>query len=248
MKYLILITLLFGNILWANKITIFAASDLRYALDNIKEVFIKKYPKNKINIIYGSSGKGMYQIAQNAPYDIYFSANMDYVQKLYKNGYITTKPILYAIGQIVIWSKNKHFKSTKGFDNFTQPWVNKIAIANPSHAPYGQKAKQAMDKIGIYNKIKSKIIFGENISSTTSYIDTKAVDIGIIALSLALNPHISNTKYNKYYLIPSSLYKPLKQGYGITKYGKNSELALKFYNFMQQKQAKEIMKEFGFNI
>ena len=248
MKKLILLITLFSTIVFANSITIFAASDLQYALKDIKQEFLKKYPNNKITIIYGSSGKGMRQVAQNAPYDIYFSANMDYVETLYKKGFIVTKPILYAIGRIVIWSKNKNFDPKIGFNNFTKSWVNKIAIANPSHAPYGQKAKQSMVKKDIYNKIKPKIIFGENISATTSYIDTKAADIGVIALSLVLNPHIADTKYNKYYLIPSNLHEPLEQGYGITSYGKNSKLALKFYNFMQQNSTKVMMKKFGFSI
>jgi len=232
--------------IFAQKITIFAASDLQYALDIIKKDFLKSHKNSNVDMIYGSSGKGMLQVANGAPYDLYFSANMDYVKKLYNDGDIVTKPKLYAIGKIVIWSKNKNFIASEGFSNFTKKWVKKIAIANPSHAPYGQKAKQVLQTLGLYTKIKPKIVFGSNISSTAGYISSQAADIGIIALSLALAPHISHAKYNKYYLIDTKVYKPLKQGYGITKYGSSSKLAREFYTFIQTKKVSIIMKKYGF--
>jgi len=231
---------------FAQKITIFAASDLKFALDSIKENFLNKYPKNTINIIYGSSGKGRVQIAHGAPYDLYFSANIDYVNTLYKNKKLITKPKLYAVGRLVIWSKNKNFDAKKGFQNLLEPWAKKIAIANPAHAPYGQKAKQALESVKIYKKIKSKIVLGENISQTANYINIQAADIGIIALSLVISPDIANSKYSSYYLIDNKLHKPIKQAYAITSYAKKSDLTKKFYNFFQTKESVKIMKNYGF--
>ncbi len=238
--------LLLTTAAFADKITIFAASDLKAALDTIKEQFEKEHPNATIRMIYGSSGKGRVQIARGAPYDLYFSANMDYVQELYKKGKVVTKPKLYAVGRLAIWSKNKNFDAKKGFENFLAPWVDKIAIANPAHAPYGQKAKQALQSVGIYNKIKDKIVLGENISQTANYINMKAVDIGIIALSLVLAPEIAKSPYNSYYLIDAKLHKPLRQGYALTKYGAHSQLAKEFYDFFQTKESAAIMKKYGF--
>ncbi|MFK5976956.1 MAG: molybdate ABC transporter substrate-binding protein [Sulfurovum sp.] len=246
MKKIIITFWLLTNLLLADKITIFGASDLKFAMDTIKDEFLKENVEDSINIVYGSSGKGMRQIENGAPYDIYFSANMDYVKYLHTKGEIVTTPKLYAIGRVVIWSKNKNFNPEIGFDNFSQKWVDKIAIANPIHAPYGEKSKQAMESIGIYKKIKSQIVFGENISITAGYIYTQAVEIGVIALSSALSPNIANGKYWAYYLIDDELHKPLNQGYGITKYGSASTLAKKFYNFMQTDKSNLIMKKFGF--
>jgi molybdate transport system substrate-binding protein len=245
---LFIITLLFSNLLFADTITIFAASDLKFALDSIKENFLKVHPNNTVNIIYGSSGKGRVQIERGAPYDIYFSANMDYVQDLYKKGKIATKPKLYAIGRLVIWSKNSHFDANKGFANFTQPWVKKATIANPAHAPYGQKAKQALERMHLYKQLKPKIVFGENISQTANYINLKAADIGIIALSLALAPTIADSKFSNYYLIDDALHEPLRQGYAITKYGANAQLAKDFYHFMQKQKTLAIMHKYGFTV
>lgn len=242
---MLLVCVLIGN-LWADKITIFAASDLKFALDDVKKEFLKANPKDELEMIYGSSGKGMQQIENGAPYDIFFSANMEFVETMYKNKDIATKPKMYAIGRIVIWSKHKNFDATKGFENFKANWVQKIAIANPTHAPYGEKAKQAMESVGIYKDVKSKLVLGENISQTAGFIASEAADVGIVALSLALAPTIANTGFNKYYLIDKKLHEPLEQGYGITKFGATKLLSKKFYNFMETKTADVIMKKYGF--
>ncbi|MDD2451870.1 MAG: molybdate ABC transporter substrate-binding protein [Sulfurovum sp.] len=234
--------------LFAEKMTIFAASDLRFALDEVKQEFLKQNPNDELEMIYGSSGKGMHQIENAAPYDIYFSANMDYVEKLYQKGDIVTKPKLYAIGRIVIWSKNKAFDPKLGFKNFTQDWAKKIAIANPSHAPYGEKAKQSMESMNIYNTIEPKLVLGENISQTAGFIASETADIGVIALSLALAPTIADSKFNQYHLIDAKLHEPLMQGYGITKVGNKKALAKKFYEFMETKRVNEIMKQYGFEV
>ena len=245
-KKALLLLLFLSSAAFGEKITIFAASDLQFALNTIKSDFLKTHPNAVMQMIYGSSGKGRVQIERGAPYDLYFSANMDYVEDLYKKGKISTKPKLYAIGRLVIWSKNKNFDAKKGFENFTQTWVHKITIANPAHAPYGQKAKQALQAKGIYKKIEPKIVFGENISQTANYISLKAADIGIIALSLALAPSIANSPYKSYYLIDAKLHEPLRQGYAITTYGAHSQLAHQFYNYLQTAKAQSIMKKYGF--
>lgn len=234
-----------GN-LWAEKITVFAASDLKFALDDVKKEFVKINPNDELEMIYGSSGKGMHQIENGAPYDIFFSANMEFVQTMYKNGDVATKPKMYALGRIVLWSKHKNFDPKLGFENLKAPWVQKIAIANPTHAPYGEKAKQAMERVGIYENLKSKFVLGENISQTAGFIASEAADIGIIALALATAPTIANTQNNKYFLIDGKLHEPLLQGYGITKVGSKKLTTKKFYDFMETKTADNIMKKYGF--
>ncbi|WP_310442101.1 molybdate ABC transporter substrate-binding protein [Sulfurimonas sp.] len=244
----LLLSLCFANTLYADTITLFGASDLRFALDEVKEVFLKTNPNNKIETIYGSSGKGMQQIENGAPYHLFFSANEDFVEKLYKKGFVIEPSKLYAQGRVVLWSKNKNFNSEKGFENLKEPWVKKIAIANPSHAPYGEKAKQTLLSLKMYENLESKLVLGENISQTAQFIESGAADIGVIALSLALAPSISKGSNPDYFLIDSKLHKPLLQGYSITKYAKDSLLAREFYDFMGSSEAKEILKKYGFEI
>ncbi len=248
LKKIVFIFFILGtaNHISAETITLFAASDLRFALDEAKELFLKDKKNDKIETIYGSSGKGMQQIQNSAPYHLFFSANEDYVENLYKSGHVTKPSKLYAIGRVVIWSKNKNFNPKNGFENLKEPWVKKIAIANPTHAPYGEKAKEAMQSTKIYEEIKSKLVLGENISQTAQFIESGAADIGVIALSLALAPAISKGKNPDYYLIDSKLHKPLLQGYSITKYAKESLLAREFYDFIGSSEAKEILKKYGF--
>lgn len=248
MKNIIGLLLLLSSFGFADKITVFAASDLKFALDDIKKEFLKQNPKDEAEMIYGSSGKGMTQITNGAPYHLFFSADMEFVEKLYKNGNITTKPKPYALGRVVIWSKHKNFKPELGFENLKAAWVNKIAIANPTHAPYGEKAKQAMEKLGIYESLKLKFVLGENISQTAGFISSGAADVGIIALSLALAPTISSTEQSGYFLIDEKLHNPLIQGYGITKFGQKEPLAQKFYDFISTETAAAIMKKYGFEI
>ena len=246
MKKILSILLLLGSVAFADKITVFAAADLRYALDSVKEAFLKQNPNHELEMIYGSSGKGMHQIENGAPYDIYFSANEAFVEKLYDQGYIVTQPKLYALGRIVIWSKHEQFKPDLGFESFSQPWVKKIAIAHPGHAPYGEKAKQAMESLGIYDEFLPQIVMGENISHTAQFVESGAADIGVIALSLALAPTIAQGSNPDYYLIDENLHEPLLQGYGITKHGKDSKLAKDFYDFMQTEDSIKVMAKFGF--
>lgn len=246
MKKMLAVLLLLGNMAFADKITVFAAADLRFALESVKEAFLKQNPGHELAMIYGSSGKGMHQVENGAPYDIYFSANEAFVEKLYAQGDIVTPPKLYALGRVVIWSKHPQFDAKLGFENFSQPWVKKIVIAHPGHAPYGEKAKQAMESLGIYETFLPQIVMGENISHAAQFVESGAADIGIIALSLALAPTIAQGSNPSYYLIDESLHEPLLQGYGITKYGKNSKLAKDFYAFMKTKEALKVMADFGF--
>ena len=234
--------------LFADKITVFAAADLRFALDEVKKEFLKQSPNHELEMIYGSSGKGLHQIENGAPYDLYFSANEAFVEKLYKEGHVIEPSKLYAVGRVVLWSKNPNFDAKKGFENLKAPWVKKIAIANPTHAPYGEKAKQAMESLGIYKEIESQLVLGENISHTAQFIESGAADIGIIALSLALAPTIAQGTNPDYYLIDYKLHQPLLQGYSITKYAKDNKLAREFYTYVNSDKSKEILKEFGFDI
>ncbi len=248
LKKVVLGMLIVWSSLQAGELTVFAASDLKFALDTIKADFLKIHPNDSIRMIYGSSGKGKVQVANGAPYDLYFSANMDYVQALYKHGDIVTEPKLYAIGRLVIWSMHDAFNASKGFENLTAPWVEKVAIANPTHAPYGEKAKQALVSKHLYAKLKPKIVLGENISQTANFIKIKAADVGIIALSLVLAPTVAKSRHAAYYLIDDSLHEPLRQGYGITKYGASNPLAKAFYDFFQTPEAQRIMKRYGFSV
>jgi molybdate transport system substrate-binding protein len=241
----LIITFIFaGCTIQTQKISVAAASDLKFALDSIISVYQKQHPSEKIQVTYGSSGKFYEQIQYNAPFDLYFSADVDYPKKLKEQGLTISDVKTYGIGRIVIWSKKTDPNKEK-MNSLLNPNLNKIAIANPDHAPYGEKAKQSMQYYKIYDQVKSKFVYGENISQTAQFVQLGAADIGIVALSLALSPTMQKAG-GKYYVIPKESHKPLEQGYVILKQAKNNQNALKFYNFIASPTAIAILTHFGF--
>lgn len=226
----------------AESLNIAAASDLRFALDEIIEVFHKQYPDAQFNVIYGSSGKMTTQIMNGAPYDLFFSADISFPQKLFDEGFAVTEPAVYAIGRIVLWS-SLHDASAISLADLVDNKYRSIAIAQPSHAPYGLRAKEAMISAGVWQKIQSKLIFGENIAHTAQMAQSGAVDIAIIALSLAKFPTLAEHGYS---LISSELHQPLTQGYVVTRHGAEKQGVSIFVRFLETEAAYNVMQKFGF--
>ncbi len=225
-------------------IRIAAASDLRYAMDDIVDRYKELNPEVEIHVNYGSSGKYYQQIVNGAPFDLYFSADMLYAQKLYERGLTIAPPELYAHGYIVLWSNKVDV--SQGIKSLLNPRISKIAIATPAHAPYGKRAKESMIYYGIYEKIKPKLVFAENIASTAQFIQSGNAEIGIIALSLALSPAMINS--GTYYYIDEKTYLPLKQGFVIIKKKNMNAAVQKFADFVLTTHVKEILIKYGFTL
>lgn len=227
----------------AENLTIAAASDLRFALDEVVEIFEADHSGHNINVIYGSSGRMTAQIINGAPYDILFSADISFPQRLQAEGMTATEPAVYAIGRIVLWSSRLDASSMTLQDLAINDNIRRIAIAQPAHAPYGQRAQEAMETAGVWEQIQSKLVFGENIAHAAQMTESGAADIGIIALSLALFPSMLEHGYT---LISDSMHNPLTQGFVVTRRGGENALAMQFAEFMGTNEAHEIMKKYGF--
>jgi molybdate transport system substrate-binding protein len=227
----------------AEKLTIAAAADLKFAMDEIVTGFNQNHPGNSVEVVYGSSGKFHTQILQGAPYDLYFSADINYPRELAKKGLAASAVMPYAVGRIVLWS-NSLDASKMAMTGLTDPKIVKIAIANPKHAPYGKRAEEALRSSGMWDQLQSKLVFGENIAHAAQFVQTGNAQVGIIALSLALNQELS--KKGGYYLIPDKLHEPLEQGYIITKRAENKLLAKQFAQYMTSKETRRIMIKYGF--
>lgn len=227
------------------KLNIAAASDLKFALDSVISVYHQLHPNSKVQVTYGSSGKFFEQIQHGAPFDIYFSADKSYPEALRQKGLTSSDVRIYGIGRIVVWSK-KTDPNIAQMQSLLDPKMRKIAIANPEHAPYGQRAKESLLHYGIFDEIEDKLVFGENISQTAQFVQLGAADIGIVALSLALSPTMQ-TGGGTYYLIPEESHEPLEQGYVRLKNARNNPLALDFYSFVSTSKAIAILRHFGFS-
>jgi molybdate transport system substrate-binding protein len=225
------------------EVLVAAAADLKFAMDSLVKAFSANTADISIKIVYGSSGNFFEQISHDAPFDIFFSADLGYPQKL-ELQHKTLSPIqLYGTGQLVLWSI-KLDPAKEGMNTLLLPAVGHIAIANPAHAPYGQRAEESLKYYQLYEKVRDKLVIGENISQAAQFASTGAADVGIIALSLALSPQLQ--KEGKYWLIPATTHQPLKQGFVVLSHAKGNEAAKKFADFVQSEPARAILKYFGF--
>ena len=227
------------------QVVVAAAPDLRFAMDSLVAVYRSQFPAVDIRVSYGSSGNFFEQISNGAPYDLFFSADIDYARKLKEKNLAISEVRTYGTGQIVLWSK-KIDPNVQKMNSLLSGDISKIAIANPDHAPYGKRAVESLQFFDLYDKVKSKLVFGENISQTAQFVTTGAADIGIVALSLALSPNMQR-EAGKYWLIPPDSHKPLEQGYILLKHAGDNEDAAAFSSFIQSKRAISVLQYFGFN-
>lgn len=227
----------------AQKFTIAAASDLRFALDDIAEVYRQRHPDHGFDIIYGSSGKMTTQIMNGAPYDIFFSADIAFPKRLREAGLTATDPEVYAIGRIVIWSNTLDASELSLEDLSTDRRIRRLAIAQPAHAPYGLRAQEALEAAGVWDELQPKLVFGENIAHTAQMVESGAANAGIIALSLAKFPVLARYPHQ---LIDDALHNPLTQGFVVVKRAENNEAVMAFARFMETDEAHGIMERYGF--
>jgi molybdate transport system substrate-binding protein len=227
----------------ADRITIAAASDLKFCMDEIVGMFKQTHADAAIDVTYGSSGNFSTQIKQGAPFDLYFSADIEFPRELAKAGLAASQVQLYAVGRIVLWSPTLDAAKMPLAD-LARPDMQKIAIANPQHAPYGKRAEEALRATGMWDKVASRLVLGENIAQTAQFVQSGNAQIGIIALSLVLSPELAGK--GSYYLVPENLHQPLEQGFIITRHGARSILARSFADYIQTPEARARMIRYGF--
>ncbi len=230
----------------ANEITIAVAANVSYAMDELIGSFSEKHPETKIRVVLGSSGKLTAQISHGAPYGLLMSANMAYPKRLYEKHIATTKPVVYAKGALAIFSTKK-VDIAKSLELLKDPSIRKIAIGNPKTAPYGEATVEALKSAKIYSAIKSKLIYGESISQTLSYVMT-AADIGIVAKSALYSARMKHYRKGVDWIsVNESLYTPISQGMVLLKYGQKDPSYRLFYDYILHDTAKEILRKYGYN-
>ncbi len=228
----------------AQKATIAAAANLRYVLEEIKTQYIKENPKATIQITYGSSGTLTQQIVNGAPFDLFMSADTDFPNKVKEKGFASGEIKTYCYGKVAMWSLS--LDVSKGINTVLLSEVKKIAIANPVNAPYGENTVAALKNQKLYDKISSKIVWGENINQTAQFAFSGNAEIGFIALSLALAPEMKSK--GKYYVLPESICPPIKQAAVLVKgWEKNGE-ASKFLNYLTSSKCDDIWEKYGYGL
>jgi molybdate transport system substrate-binding protein len=228
-------------------LTVAAAADLKFALDEAIRLFRPTNPDLDIKVIYGSSGSFYTQVTNGAPFDMFMSADMEYPNRLQKAGLaIPGTEFEYAVGRIVVWvPKGSPLDVGKlGINALADPSVKHVAIANPQHAPYGRAAVAAMQSLGVYENVKTRFVLGENVSQTLEFIDSGGAQIGIIAMSLASPPTVKAG--GRYWEIPLNAYPRMDQGGVILQRVKDKHAAEQLRSFILGTQGRAVFKQFGF--
>jgi molybdate transport system substrate-binding protein len=242
--------LLISASLYAQKqqaVRIAAASDLQFAMEELAAQFESR-TNIRVAITGGSSGNFFAQIQSGAPFDLFFSADMQYPKRLEAAGLVEPGTLYeYAQGQILIWTpRDSAVDATKqGWSALLDSRIQKIAIANPALAPYGRAAVAALQGAGIYEQVKAKLVFGENISQAAQFVQSGSAQAGIIARSLALSPGM---KDGNAWEIPANLHPPIEQGAVVLKSAKGKGAALEFLNFAKSETGRAILEKHGFTV
>lgn len=244
---LLLMAAMLSHFCAAQELTVAAAADLQFAMQDIAGQFEKQTGKT-VKPTYGSSGNFFQQIQNGAPFDLFFSANLDYAKQLEDAG--LTAPgsyYQYARGKIVIWVPNtSKLDLNAGLKSLLDPSIKKIAVANPQHAPYGKAGVAALENEKIYDQLKDKFVLGENIAQTASFVVSGAADVGIVALSLALSPNMKGK--GRYAEIPDADYPPIEQACVILKSSSHPDEAGQFISFIKTPAIANVLKTYGFEV
>jgi molybdate transport system substrate-binding protein len=225
-----------------------AAADLAFAFKDVGDAFEKKTGK-KVTFSFGSTGLLAKQIAEGAPFDVFAAANVSFVDDVVKAGacYDDARS-MYARGRIVMWVPKGDAPATVGALADAR-WA-KIAIANPEHAPYGKAAQDAMTSAGVWDTVKPRVVFGENVQQTLQYAQSGNVDVAVVALSLA---SVSGGAFTP---VPPELHAPIDQALVVCKgsatnaagapNAANGSTARAFTAFVASPDGRAIMKRYGF--
>jgi molybdate transport system substrate-binding protein len=200
-----------------------------------------------VNATFGSSGNLYAQLTNKAPFDLFFSADLSYPRRLIDAGLADqASEFLYAYGHLVVWVPNGSpvDLETRGVEAVTDASVRRLAIANPAHAPYGRAADAALKQLGIYDRVKDRLVLGENIAQTAQFVESGAADAGIIALSLALSPAMKDK--GRSWKVPQHLHPRLEQGGVILNWARDRHAAEAFRGFILSDEGKAILRRYGF--
>lgn len=242
--FVVTFLLLMAASTYGQTIRVAAAADLHFAMNDLATQYEKKTGA-KLEISYGSSGNFRAQIENGAPFDVFFSADATYPQELVRSGAADAPSlVIYAQGHLVLWAPagGNLRLAQRGFDALKDSRVTKIAVANPEHAPYGRAAIAALQKAGLYDQLKSKLVFGDNISQAAQFAQSGSAQVGIIALSLT---YAESMESGDRWEIPAELYPPILQAAVVVHSSTNKPAANAFLDYVKSDEGRSTLLKYG---
>lgn len=231
----------------AEPVRLAAAANLKFAIEEVAANYTKE-TGHQIMTTFGSSALLSTQIKHGAPFQLFMSADEAYVADLHSGGYTLDEGVIYAYGRIVLVApKNSKLKLDNQLQGLAEAIkeqkLNRFAIANPQHAPYGRLAEQTLRHLGLWQPIQPYLVFGENVSQAAQFATSGSTDGGIVAFSLVKSPQLESQV--NYVLLPETFHQPLKQRMALTKNA--GPVAKDFYRYIQKPAARTVFKRYGFD-
>lgn len=220
-------------------IRVAVAANAYHAVNAIVQQYEKEYPEINIDLVIGSSGKLSTQIIQGAPFDIFLSADQNYAHNLYERGLTKAEPVTYAKGRLILWSftdDSPEIKSLMRTDS-------RIAIPQPDHAPYGKAAVECLQHFGIYEKLKDRLVYGENVTQSNVYLTKRSADYSFTALSVLYSPDLQSKGH--FFMIAESTYSPILQDMVLLS---DNKTALAFFEYLGSNEVGNIWESFGYSL
>jgi molybdate transport system substrate-binding protein len=223
----------------AEQIYVAVAANFTDAAKEIAQLFETK-TGHKVILSFGSTGQFYTQITQGAPFQVFLSADQATPKRTIDDDLAVADTLFtYAVGKIVLYSNKP--ETVKGENTLREANFQKIAIANPTTAPYGAAAVEAMKALGVYDALRHKLVQGNNIAQTFQFVDTGSVELGFIALS-----QIPETRRGSRWIVPDALYSPINQDAILLKKGASSDAAREFITFLKRPEAATIIEKYGY--
>ncbi len=233
----------------AQTLRVAAAADLQPVLPPIFAEF-QRSTGIAAEATYRASATLTTQIENGAPFDVFFSANMDYPQRLIADGLAegvgegkASVPILYARGTLVLWTRKDTNLPPPSLELLRDPALKTLAIANPQRAPYGKAAVAALQKFGLYDSLKPRLVTAENIAQAAQFVDSGNADAGLISMTAAMTPRLASA--GSYFVIPRDLYPPIEQGAVILSKSSQRAAAKKLLDYLMSPPVQEELRTRG---
>jgi molybdate transport system substrate-binding protein len=230
------------------EINVAAAADLSTVLAEVAADYEKKTGVT-VKLSFGASGALTQQIQNGAPFDVFFSADMDYPRQLIAAGRADGATLYrYAVGRLVLWVPKDSPLDVehKGMDVLLDPSVKKISIGNPEHAPYGRAAAAALKHYGLYEKVSDRLVLGENISQAAQFVESGNAQVGFVALAHAVAPAMQGK--GRYWVVPADAYPPLDQGVVLISHSSHKQDAAAFFEYMKSAEVAAMLRRYGFSL
>lgn len=238
----------FASARGADTTTVAAAADLTFALGEIAATY-ERHTGSRIRISFGSSGNLARQIPQGAPFDLFLAADEEDIFRLAAQGFLRDRGRLYAIGRIALLAPHGSPLPVDGelrglAAALADGRLQRLAIANPEHAPYGRAARAALERVGLWQPLQGRLVLGENVAQAARFALSGSAQGGIVAWSLARSPELA--KLGQAALIPETWHPPLRQRMALTRHA--GEGAKRFYDYLQEPAARAVFERYGFSL